>query len=80
MHDLNSLVKLNVLLFKLRVKKRRNGRREDSEDPVICVTDNLKTTSSRAKIIVIFDLKSSSNKKTQNPHMLFRMRCCIYPN
>ena len=33
MHDLNSLVKLNVLLFKIRVEKRKNGCRED---PVIC--------------------------------------------
>ena len=57
MHDLNSLVKLNVLLFKIQVKKRKNGRRED---PVICGTSNLKTTSSRAKIIFIFDLKSFS--------------------
>ena len=47
MHDLNSL-KLNVLLFEIRVKKRKNGRRED---PVICGTGNLKTTSSRVKII-----------------------------
>ena len=61
MHDLNSLVKLNVLLFKIQVKKRKNGRRED---PVICGSGNLKATSSRAKIIFIFDLKSISNLKT----------------
>ena len=61
MHDLNSLVKLNVRLFKNHVKKRKNGRREN---PVICGSGNLKTTSSRAKIIFIFDLKSFSNLKT----------------
>ena len=61
MHDRNSLVKLNVLFFKTQVKKRKNGRRED---PVICGTGKLKTTSSRAKIIFIFDLKSFSNLKT----------------
>ena len=61
MHDLNALVKLNVLLFKTQVKKRKNIRRED---PVYCGTDNLKTTSSRGKIIFIFDLKSFSNLKT----------------
>ena len=60
MHDLNSLVKLNVLLFKIQVKKRKNGRRED---PVICGSGNLKVTSSRAKIIFIFDLNSFSNLK-----------------
>ena len=61
MHDLNSLVKLNVLLFISQVKKRKNGRRED---PVICGTSNLRTTSSRFTIIFIFDLKSFSNLKT----------------
>ena len=61
MHDLNSLVKLNVLLFKIQVKKPKNGRRED---PVICGCGNLKATSSRARIIFIFDLNSFSNLKT----------------
>ena len=42
MHDINSLVKLDVLQFKIQVKKRENGRRED---PVICGTSNLKATS-----------------------------------
>ena len=61
MHDLNSLIKSNVLLFKIEVKKRKNGRREDQ---VICGTGNLKTTSLRAKIIFIFDLNSFLNLKT----------------
>ena len=61
MHDLYSLVKLNVLLFKIQVKKPKNGRRED---PVICGCGNLKATSSRARIIFIFDLNSFSNLKT----------------
>ena len=67
MHDLKSLVKLNVLLFKIQVKKRKNGCRED---PVICGTSNLKTTFSRAKIIFIFDLKSFSNLKTITSHAI----------
>ena len=54
MHNLISLEKLNVLLFKIQVKKHKNGRREDL---VICGSGNLKTTSSRAKIIFVFDLK-----------------------
>ena len=72
MHDLNSLVKLNVLLLKIQGIKRKNGRRED---PVICSTSNLKT-SSRAKIILIFDLKSFSNLKTILNGLLY----CICPN
>ena len=67
MHDLNSLVNLNVLSFQIQVKKRKNGRRED---PVICGTSNLKATSSRAKIILIFDLKSFSNLKTICSHAI----------
>ena len=67
MHDLNSLVKLNVLLFKSQVKKRKNERRED---PVICGTSNLKTTSLRVKIIFTFDLKSFSNLKTMSSHAI----------
>ena len=67
MHDLNALVKLNVLLFKIQVKKRKNIRRED---PVYCGTGNLKTTSSRGKIIFIFDLKSFSNLKTISSHAI----------
>ena len=47
MHDRNSLIKLNVLLLKIQVKKRKNGRRED---PVVCGSGSLKATSSRAKI------------------------------
>ena len=50
-----SNMQLNVLLFKIQVKKRKNGRRED---PVICGSGNLKATSSRAKIIFTFDLNS----------------------
>ena len=50
MHHLNNLVKLNVLLFKIQVQKRRNGRRED---PVNCGSGNLKVRSSHAKIIFI---------------------------
>ena len=61
MHDFNSLVKLNVLLFKIQVKNRKNGHRKD---PVICGTGNLKATSSPAKIIFLFDLKPFSNLKT----------------
>ena len=61
MHAFTSLVKLNVLLLKIEVKKRKNGRRED---PVISGAGNLKTTSSRAKIIFMFHLKSFSNLKT----------------
>ena len=53
MRDLNSLVKLNVLLLKIQVKKRKHGRREDS---AIYGTGNLKITPSRGKIIFIFDL------------------------
>ena len=67
MHDLNSLVKFNVLFFKIQVKKRKNGRRED---PVICGTSNLKTTSSRAKFIFILHLKSFSNLKTRSSHAI----------
>ena len=67
MHDINSLVKLNNLLFKIQVKKRKNGRRED---PVFCGSSNLKTTSSRGKIIFIFDLKSFSNLKTISSHVI----------
>ena len=67
MHDLNSLVKLDVLLFKIQVKKRKNGRQED---PVIyCGTSNLKT-SSRAKFIFILDLKPFSNLKTISSHAI----------
>ena len=61
MHDLNSLVKLNVLLCKIHVKKRKNRRQEN---PVICGTGNLKTTFSRAKIIFMYDLKLFPNLKT----------------
>ena len=57
MHDLNTKGKNNVLLF----KKRKNGRRKEL---VICGISNLKTTSSRAKIIFTFDLKSFLNLKT----------------
>ena len=67
MLDLNSLVKLNVLLFKIQVKKRKNGRRED---PVICGSSNFKTTYLQAKIIFIFDLKSFSNLKTISSHAI----------
>ena len=68
MHDLNSsLVKLNVLSFKIQLKKRKNGRRED---PVICGSGNLKATSSCAKIIFIFDLNSFSNLKTIRSHAI----------
>ena len=64
MHDLNSLVKLNVLMFKIQIKKRKNGRRED---PVICGTSNLKTTST---FIFILDLKSFTNLKTISSHAI----------
>ena len=74
MHDLNSLVKLNVLLFKNQVKKRKNGRRED---PVICGTNNLKTTSSHVKIILIFDLKSFLNFKTISSHAVSNGLLCM---
>ena len=67
MHDLNNLVKLNSLLFKIQVKKRKNGRRED---PVICGNGNLKATSSRDKIVFIFDLNSFSNLKTICSHAI----------
>ena len=50
MHNLNSLVKLNVLLFKIQVEKRKNRH---LEDPVVCGSGNLKATFSCAKIIVI---------------------------
>ena len=63
----NSLVKLDVLSFKIQVKKRENGRREE---PVICGTSNLKTISSQAKNIFIFDLKSFSNLKTISLHAI----------
>ena len=74
MHDLNSLVKLNVLLFKIQVKKRKNGRRED---PVICGTGNLKATSSRVKIIFIFDLNLFSNLKTISSRAISSGLLCI---
>ena len=74
MHDLNSLVKLNVLLFKIQVKKRKNGRRED---PVICSSDNFKATSSRAKIVFIFDLSSFSNLKTICSHAISNGLLCM---
>ena len=74
MHDLNSLVKLNVLLFKIQGKKRKNGRRED---PVICGSGNLKATSSRAKIIFIFDLNSFSNLKTICSHAISNGLLCM---
>ena len=67
MYILNSWVKLNVLLFKIQVKKRKNGRREVL---VICGTSNLKTTSSRAKFIFILDLKLFSNLKTISSHAI----------
>ena len=75
MHDLNGLVKLNVLLFKIQVRKRKNGRRED---PVICGTGNLKATSSRAKIIFIFDLKSFSNLETICSHAISNSLLCMF--
>ena len=74
MHDLNSLVKLNVLLFKIHVKKHKNGRRED---PVICGSGNLKATAFRAKIIFIFDLKSFSNLKTICSHAISNGLLCM---
>ena len=67
MHDLNCLVKFNVLLFKIQFKKRKNGRREDQ---VICGTGNLKTTFSRAKNIIIIDLKSFSDLITKSSHAI----------
>ena len=67
MLDLNSLVKLNVQSFKIQVKNRKNARRES---PVICGTSNLKTTSSQAKIVFIFNLKSFSNSKTISSHAI----------
>ena len=67
MHDLNSLVKLNVLLFKIQVKSGKNRRRED---PVICSSGKLKTTSSRAGFIFILDLKSFSHLKTTSSHAI----------
>ena len=73
MHDLNSLGKLDVLLFKTQVKKRKNGRRED---PVTCGNGNLETTSSRAKIVFIFDLKSFSNLKTIFSHAISNGLLC----
>ena len=76
MHDLNSLVKLNVLLFKIQAKKRKNGRREN---PVICGSGNLKATSSRAKTIFIFDLNSFSNLKTICSHAILNSLLCM-PN
>ena len=74
MHDLNSLAKLNDLLFKIQVKKRKNGRRED---PAICGSGNLKATSSRAKIIFIFDLNSFSNLKTICSHAISSGLLCM---
>ena len=74
MHDLHSWVKLNVLLFKIQVKKRKNGRRGD---PVICGSSNLKTTSSQTKIIFIFDLKSFSNLKTISSHAISNGLLCM---
>ena len=78
LHDLNSLVKLNVLLFKIQVKKRKNGRRED---PVVCDRGNLKATSSHAKIIFIFDINSFSNLKTICSHAILNgLLCRLCPN
>ena len=73
MHDLNSMVKLNVLLFEIQVKKRKNGR---GEDPVVCGCGNLKATS-RAKIIFIFDLNSISNLKTICFHAISNDLLCV---
>ena len=73
MHDLNSLVKLNVLLFKIQVKKRKNRRRED---PMICGNGNLKATSP-AEIIFIFDLNSFSNLKTICSHAISNGLLCM---
>ena len=73
MHDLNSLVKSNVLLFKIQVKKRKNRRRED---PVICGSGNLKATS-RAEIIFMFDLNSFSNLKTVCSHAFTNGLLCM---
>ena len=75
MHDLNSLVKLNVLLFKIHVKKHKNGHQED---PVICGRGNLKATSFRAKIIFMFDLNSFSNLKTICSHAISNGLLCMY--
>ena len=74
MHDLNSMVKLNVLLFEIQVKKRKNGR---GEDPVVCGCGNLKATSPRAKIIFIFDLNSISNLKTICFHAISNDLLCV---
>ena len=74
MPDLNSLVKLNVLLFEIQIKKRKNGRRED---PVICGSGNLKATSSRAKIIFIFDLNLFSNLKKICSHAISNGLSCV---
>ena len=74
MHDINSVIKLNVQLLKFQVKKRKNGRRED---PVICDSGNLKATSSRAKIIFIFDLNSFSNLKTIRSHAISYGLLCM---
>ena len=74
MHDMNSLVKLNVLLFKIQIKKRKNERREDT---VICGSGNLKVTSSRAKIIFIFDLNSFLNLKTRCLHAISNSLLCM---
>ena len=48
----NSLFQLNS---RTQFQKFIEPRRRD--EPIICGTGNLKTTSSRAKIIFIFDLK-----------------------
>ena len=74
MHDLISLVKLNVLLFKIQVKKRKNGRQED---PVICGSGNFRATSSRAKINFIFDLNSFLNLKTMCSHAISNGLLCM---
>ena len=75
MHDLNSLVKLYVPLFKIQVKNRKNGRREN---PVICSSGNSKATAFRAKIIFIFDLKSFSNLKTIRSHAILNGLLCMF--
>ena len=75
MHDRNSLIKLNVLLLKIQVKKRKNGRRED---PVVCGSGSLKATSSRAKFFFIFDLNSFSNSKTICSHAVSNGLLCMF--
>ena len=64
-------------MFKIQVKKRKNGRRKDL---VIRGTGNLQTTSSLAKFIFTLDLKSFSNLKTVCLHAsVFRMVCYRCP-